>query len=104
MAMQRQWQAAGAAVLGSAAALLGLAAHASPVPEAWSPCEKEIAKYCPKAADNKAIFACIEKREHLGAKSGLSKQCYAAHERYEAQSGEEEHEEGEGHEAHEQHK
>jgi hypothetical protein len=94
------------AVAGSAVALLGLAAHAA-VPKAWAACEKEIAQYCPKAADDEAIFACIEKREGLGEKSGLSKACYAAHERYEAQSGKEEgeeHEKGEGHEAHEQHK
>jgi hypothetical protein len=95
-------RAAGAAVVGCAAALLGQSTKAA-VPETWTACEKEIAKYCPKAADDETIFACIEKREHLGAKSGLSKQCYAAHERYEAQSGKEEHEEHEKGEAHEKH-
>jgi hypothetical protein len=99
-------QAVGAAVVGCAAALLGQSAKAA-VPKAWSDCAKEVAQYCPKATDDEAIFACIEKREELGVKSGLSKACYAAHERYEAQSGKEEseeHEKTEGHEAHEQHK
>ena len=96
--MNRGMQRIAAVVVGSASAAVGLAAHAA-VPKAWTACEKEIAQYCPKAADDEAIFACIEKREHLGAKSGLSKQCNAAHEKYEAQSGKEhdEHEEKEHH-------
>ena len=98
--MDRRIQRIAAVVLGGASAFFGLTAHAA-VPPAWTACEKEIAKYCPKAADDEAIFSCIEKREHLGAKkSGLSKACNAAHEKYEASSGKEEHGEHEGKEHH----
>jgi hypothetical protein len=97
--MNRRVQRVAAVVLGSASATFGWAAHAA-VPEAWTACEKEVAKYCQKAADDEAIFSCIEKREHLGAKkSGLSKACNAAHEKYEAKSGKE-HEEHESEEHH----
>ena len=83
-----------AVLAASVPALWGLAAHAK-VPEAWKDCEKEVAQFCPKAQSDEAIFQCIEKREGMGAKAGLSKACNAAHERYEAQSGKEESEEHE---------
>ncbi|WP_147443150.1 hypothetical protein [Corallococcus sp. AB011P] len=89
------------AVLAASAPLfLGLAAHAA-VPHAWKDCEKEVVQFCPKAQSNEAIFQCIEKREGMGAKAGLSKACNTAHERYEAQAGKKESEEH-GHQEHHQ--
>lgn len=87
-----------AVLAASAPAFLGLAAHAA-VPQAWKDCEKEVARFCPKAQSDDAIFQCIEKREDMGAQAGLSKACNAAHERYEAQTGKE----SEAHEHQEQH-
>jgi hypothetical protein len=60
----------------------GFAARAE-VPAEWKSCRKEVAQYCSKAADSGAIFECIEKREKLGKKSGLSADCLEAHEKYE---------------------
>lgn len=91
-----------AVLAASTSAFLGLAAHAA-VPEHWKDCKKEVAEFCPKAQSDDAIFQCIEKREGLGAKSGLSKSCDAAHERYEAQTGKGESEEHEHHEQQEHH-
>lgn len=91
-----------AVLAASAPGFLGLAAHAA-VPAAWKDCEKEVAQFCPKAQSNDAIFQCIEKREGLGAKSGLSKACNEEHERYEAQTGKKESEEHEQHEHQEHH-
>ena len=74
------------------AKLLGLALFAgavfvrpavAAVPEKWKDCAPEIAKYCPKAASDDAIFACLEAREAKGVHGGLSKQCDAAHEKFE---------------------
>jgi hypothetical protein len=67
----------------AAASLLGTAARAE-VPEEWKACSKEIDKYCKGATDSHEIMECIEKREKLGKKSGLSKACYAAHEKLES--------------------
>lgn len=96
--MKIRIQLATAAILGSASALFGLAAHAAG-PDTWQACQKEIARYCPEAKGDDPIFQCIEKREALGARSGLSKECNEAHERYEKQSGKE----TEEHEHHEHH-
>ena len=66
---------------------LGLFFFAAPVradiPDDWKPCAKEIKKYCKDATETKAIFDCIEKREKMGKKSGLSHACYEAHEKME---------------------
>lgn len=94
--MSRRMQQAFAVLAVSGAGFVGWSAQAA-VPEGWKDCEKEVAQYCPKAQSDDAIFHCIEKREGLGKKAGLSKACSAAHERYEAQTGKE------GDEAHEQH-
>lgn len=96
--MKFRTQLALAAILGSASTLFGLAAHAAG-PNTWQACQKEIARYCPEAKGDDPIFQCIEKREALGARSGLSKECNEAHERYEKQTGKEteEHEKQEHH-------
>jgi hypothetical protein len=64
-----------------AGAVFGLPAHAA-VPEAWTRCEKEIARYCPKAEDEDAVFRCIAKRVSLD-RTKLSEACYAAYEDFE---------------------
>lgn len=69
-------------MIAALAAMWTLGAHAS-VPPEWKSCGKEIRQYCAKASESPAIFECIEKRESLGAKSGLSKECLEAHEKYE---------------------
>jgi hypothetical protein len=60
-------------------------------------CSNEIKQYCNGAKEDKDIFECVEKREHMGKKkSGLSSECYEAHERYEEKMGH--HEEDQRHE------
>lgn len=98
--MSRRMQRMVAVLAASAPAFLGLAAHAA-VPKEWKDCEKEVAQFCPKAQSDEAVFQCIEKREGMGAKAGLSKACNEAHERYEAQTGKES-EEHEGQEHNEE--
>ena len=58
-----------------------LPAHGA-VPEAWKGCEQEVARYCPKAADEDAVFRCISRRVEL-ERAKLSDACYATYERYE---------------------
>jgi len=60
-----------------------LSAWAADVPPEWKDCEKEIGKFCKGVTESKAIFECIERREKLGKKSGLSKKCNDAHEKQE---------------------
>jgi hypothetical protein len=69
-------------IAGAVAGMWALAAQAG-VPSEWKSCGKEIGQYCSKATESAAIFECIEKREKLGKKSGLSKECLEAHEKYE---------------------
>jgi hypothetical protein len=69
-------------IAGALAWLWVLAAQAG-VPAEWKSCGREISQYCSKATDSAAIFECIEKREKLGKKSGLSQECLQAHEKYE---------------------
>jgi hypothetical protein len=80
--MNTRQQHVAAVALGGAMALLGSSPPAR-VHEDWVDCEEEVARYCPKAAaDDDAIYLCIEKREHLGDRAHLSDKCYAAYDRY----------------------
>jgi hypothetical protein len=71
----------------AALGLVGTLARAE-VPAEWKSCSKEIDKYCKGMSDSHEIMECIEKREKLGKKSGLSKACYAAHEKLEGPENE----------------
>jgi hypothetical protein len=81
-----------------AVGLLSTGARAE-VPTEWKACAKEINKYCKGMSESHEIMECIETREKLGKKSGLSKACYQAHEKLEGPENEaqEKGEKGEDH-------
>lgn len=69
--------------LGAAALLFAPTARAQTT-DLSKDCSAEVSRYCPDAKSNDEIMSCIEKREKMGKKkSGLSKQCYNAHEKLE---------------------
>jgi hypothetical protein len=79
---------------GGVALLVGAPAQAQ-APDLSRECSAEVSRFCPSAKTNDEIMDCIDKREKMGKKkSGVSKNCYEAHEKLETP----EHEKTEKHE------